>query len=72
MNVKEFCSCTDHKCPFNPVNHDKGCDLCISKCLKLNEIPSCFFKKISTERPENEDYTFKGFADFTVKHWNKN
>ncbi|MDY4006935.1 MAG: DUF6485 family protein [Fusobacterium varium] len=54
------------------MNHDKGCDLCISKCLKLNEIPSCFFKKISTERPENEDYTFKGFADFTVKHWNKN
>ena len=31
MNAKEFCSCTDHKCPFNPVNHDKGCDLCISK-----------------------------------------
>lgn len=24
MNPKEFCSCTDHKCPFNPVNHDKG------------------------------------------------
>ena len=47
MNPKEFCSCTDHKCPFNPVNHDKGCDLCISKCLKLNEIPSCFFQKKS-------------------------
>ncbi|MDY3059529.1 MAG: DUF6485 family protein [Fusobacterium sp.] len=45
MSEKHFCSCTDHKCPMNPVNHDKGCDLCIQKCLKLNEIPSCFFKK---------------------------
>ncbi len=72
MESREFCTCTDHKCPLNPVNHDKGCDLCIAKCLKLNEIPSCFFKKISTERPENEDYTFKGFADFTKKHWEKN
>lgn len=72
MNAKEFCTCTDHKCPFNPANHDKGCDLCVLKCLKLNEIPSCFFKKISSERPDNEDYTFKGFADFVEKYYQKN
>ena len=65
----EFCTCTEHQCPFNPVNNSNGCDLCILKCLKLNEIPSCFFKKISTEIPENEDYTFKGFADFTNKYY---
>lgn len=68
MSEKHFCSCTDHKCPMNPVNHDKGCDLCVQKCLKLNEIPSCFFKKISLDRPENEDYTFKGFATFVEKY----
>ncbi|MEE1476791.1 DUF6485 family protein [Fusobacterium sp.] len=53
---------------MNPVNHDKGCDLCVQKCLKLNEIPSCFFKKISLDRPENEDYTFRGFAAFVEKY----
>ncbi|WP_047383005.1 DUF6485 family protein [Cetobacterium sp. ZWU0022] len=68
MNAKDFCSCTDHKCPLHPVNHDKGCDLCIIKCLKKDEIPSCFFKKISLERPENEDYTFVGFSKFVEKH----
>ena len=68
MSEKHFCSCTDHKWPMNPVNHDKGCDLCVQKCLKLNEIPSCFFKKISLDRPENEDYTFKGFAAFVEKY----
>lgn len=45
MTAKEFCTCTDHKCPLNPINHDRGCELCVKKCLQLNEIPSCFFKK---------------------------
>ena len=52
MDAREFCTCTDHKCPFNPVNNEKGCNLCVLKCLKQNEIPSCFFKKISAEKPE--------------------
>ncbi|WP_429188502.1 DUF6485 family protein [Fusobacterium sp. PH5-44] len=69
MEAREFCTCTDHKCPFNPVNNNKGCDLCILKCLKLNEIPSCFFKKISLEKPEKDDYTFKGFAKFVEKFY---
>lgn len=68
MNAKEFCTCTDHKCPFNPINHDRGCELCIAKCLKLNEIPSCFFKKISSEKPENDIYTFQSFANFINKY----
>ncbi len=62
-----FCSCTDTKCPLNPVNHDKGCDLCIQKCLKDNEIPSCFFNKVN-KNVEDKDYTFMGFA----KHVQKN
>ena len=71
MQSKEFCTCTDYKCLCNPINHDKGCDLCILKCLKAEEIPSFFFKKISEKRPENEDYTFKGFANFVKKHCKK-
>ena len=71
MDAKEFCTCTDHKCPLNPVNHDKGCDLCIAKCLKVKEIPSCFFKKLSNERPEGEDWSFQGFAKFVEKFKSK-
>lgn len=33
MTAKEFCTCTDHKCPLNPINHDRGCELCVKKCL---------------------------------------
>ena len=69
MKAKEFCTCTDLKCPFNPIVNDKGCDLCILKCLKLDEIPSCFFNKISLEKPENGDYTFGGFKNFVEKYW---
>lgn len=66
--MKNFCTCTDYSCPFNPKNHDKGCDLCILNCLTKKEIPSCFFKKISLEKPENNDYTFNGFANFVKKY----
>ena len=34
MEAKEFCTCTDYKCPNNPINHNKGCTLCIIKCLR--------------------------------------
>ncbi len=46
MEAKDFCTCGDYKCPNNPVNHEKGCTLCVLKCLKANEIPTCFFKKL--------------------------
>lgn len=72
MESKEFCSCTDLNCPNHPTNHAKGCNLCILKCLKLGEIPSCFFNDISKEKPENGDYSYKGFANFILKHNNKN
>ncbi len=37
MEAKEICTCKDTKCPLHPVNHDKGCDLCIQKALKKND-----------------------------------
>ena len=32
MTAKEFCTCTDHKCPLNPINHDRGCG---AMCKKM-------------------------------------
>ncbi len=65
--MSDFCTCSDHSCPLNPVNHHRGCDLCVQKCLKLGEIPSCFFNAVCDgEKPEG--YTYQGFADFVTKH----
>lgn len=44
-NLSPFCTCTDLRCPNHPVNHDKGCSLCIQKNRALGEIPSCFFNR---------------------------
>ncbi len=59
-----FCTCSDTDCPNHPTNHDLGCDLCIKKCLKHKEIPSCFFKDINTDTSNVKDYTYQGFCDF--------
>ncbi len=61
---EHFCSCTDTACPNHPVNHEGGCDLCIKKCLRHGEIPSCFFKDINTNTSKVKDYSYKGFANF--------
>ncbi len=58
---KEFCTCTDYDCPFNPVNHDQGCSPCILKNLKMKEIPSCFYHDIDREKP-TENYHYEDFA----------
>lgn len=69
--MSHFCTCTDHACPLNPHNpgtENQGCDLCVRKCLKLGEIPSCFFNAIcDSQRPEG-GYTYRGFAEFVAKH----
>lgn len=41
-----FCTCKNLDCPLHPSNHDKGCSPCISKILKLREMPECFFQKL--------------------------
>ncbi len=57
-----FCTCADRECPLNPVNHDRGCDFCVAKCLKAGEIPSCFFHKVSDDLKGHTDWTYAGFA----------
>ena len=65
--LSDFCTCKDTKCPLNPVNHDKGCSLCISKCLHDGEIPSCFFNAVS-ETGKRTGYTYKDFAEYVLKN----
>ena len=55
------CTCTDTSCPFNPVNHDKGCTPCIAKNLREGEIPSCFFVEVQGH-DECDGYSYQHFA----------
>lgn len=61
-----FCSCRDTKCPMNPANHDKGCTLCVAKCLHDGEIPSCFFNAVAPYRGPDADYSYAGFAHLVL------
>ena len=60
-DAKEYCTCTDTKCPLHPVNHDLGCNLCIQKNLQRKEIPGCFFNSIDCEKP-TKDWYYEDFA----------
>ena len=60
-DAKVFCTSTDYKCPNHPMNHDKGCTLCIQKNLKQKEIPACFFHDIDCEKP-TEKWHYEDFA----------
>lgn len=62
MGQKHFCTCPDHECKLNPVNHEQGCDLCIKKCLKKEEIPSCFFIAVAGSIDGVKDFSYDGFA----------
>lgn len=60
QNISPFCTCKKLDCPLHPTNHEKGCAPCISKNLKTNEMPSCFFHKI----PGAENRAGDSFEDF--------
>lgn len=67
--MSHFCTCTDHKCPFNPhnpANDGKGCDRCITKCLNHGEIPSCFFHAVKSGGKTESGYTYRDFAEFVI------
>ncbi len=68
---KHFCSCPVTQCPRHPLNHDKGCDLCIRDNLEKGKMPACMFKAVSEDVSDAKDWTIKGFVDFYLKH-NKN
>ncbi len=68
----KFCTCNVIKCPYHPLNHNNGCDLCIEKNLKKGEIPTCFFKVINNDVSSVKKFTIKEFVDFYIKNNNQN
>ena len=65
---KHFCTCTVTQCPDHPLNHDKGCDPCIQKNLKLGEIPACFWVNISNGVTGSTEYSVENFTKFYLEH----
>ncbi len=65
-NLSKFCTCKNLSCPLHPTNHEKGCAPCISKHLKLREIPSCFFSLLPDSEEKKGD-TFKDFAELVLR-----
>ena len=60
-NLSIFCTCKNLSCPLHPAKHDKGCTPCISKNLKLREVPNCFFNLIDHADSRDGD-TLMDFA----------
>lgn len=65
-NLSMFCTCTFTDCNLHPLNHNKGCSLCILKNLKNEEIPNCFFNKVDCS-DKRKGYKFKDFAEAVIK-----
>lgn len=61
-NLSPFCTCTNFQCPLHPTKHSKGCAPCISKNLKLGEVPNCMFQKVKGSDQRKGD-TYKDFAE---------
>jgi len=59
-NISGFCTCDKLDCPLHPTKHDKGCAPCISKNLKLRELPNCFFNTVDGAEKRIGD----SYADF--------
>lgn len=66
MSNNSFCPCKDYECQFNPVNHDKGCNLCIEDSVKTREIPKCFFIKAKGDIDGVTDWSFEAFAELVL------
>ncbi|HZK02104.1 MAG TPA: DUF6485 family protein [Anaerovoracaceae bacterium] len=62
-----FCPCDDYECECNPINHDKGCNLCIEESVKDREIPKCFFLGVVDNIDGIEDWSFEAFARLVLK-----
>lgn len=64
-NLSKFCTCKNLECPLHPTKHDKGCAPCISKNLRLHEIPGCFFNLIENAELRSGD-SFEDFAKLVL------
>lgn len=66
--MEHFCNCPVESCVNHPVNHSAGCDMCIEKNLRQDEIPACFFLKVSKEVNDLRDFSTASFVEFFLKH----
>lgn len=66
-NLSRFCTCTNLECPLHPTRHDKGCAPCISKNLKLGEIPNCMFLKVKDTDDRKGD-SYRDFAEVVLRN----
>ena len=67
MNLSHFCTCKNFDYPLHPTRHDKGCTPCISKNLKLHEIPNCFFQQVENNESRKGD-SFEDFSELVLKN----
>ncbi len=62
-----FCPCDDYQCEYNPINHDKGCNLCVESSVRDREIPKCFFLVATDDISDIEDWSFEAFARLVLR-----
>lgn len=62
------CVCRETTCPHHPSNHDQGCDPCVTKNLRLGEIPACFFRLIDDDLSQLTDFKVADFVKFYLEH----
>lgn len=60
--LSPFCTCSDHDCPHNPVNHGRGCSPCIAKNIAEREVPSCLWNLVDTDEGQ-PSYSIRAFAE---------
>jgi len=65
---EHFCMCPAVGCPFNPKNHNHGCDPCIKDNIKKKKMPACMFYSVHADMSEAADYSIEGFVDYYMKH----
>lgn len=70
MNLSSFCTCKNLDCPLHPAKHDKECAPCISKNLKLREIPNCFFQQVENNESRQGD-SFEDFSKLVLRKQNQ-
>lgn len=69
-NLSPFCTCKNLDCPLHPTKHEKGCAPCISKNLRLQEMPNYFFNQVDgAERWQGD--SFQDFAELVLDHEKK-
>ena len=65
-NSSAFCTCDNKGCPLHPTRHQKGCGPCISKNLRLKEVPNCFFHLLENGDKREGD-TLEDFARLVLE-----